>query len=175
VAAVGWRWTPGIYGAVGGRHESYGVTFGEIRRVARRFAVFALLLFLAVVIARPEHFLDWPRHRPFTWLAVMMAYPLASVVPQEMLYRGVIFGRIQAFGGSDRTAVWLSAVSFSALHAIYGNVCAVVLTLIGGWFFADTYRRTRSLPLVCVEHALYGNLIFTIGLGDCFSNLPAVA
>ncbi len=38
----------------------------------------------------------------------------------------------------------------------------------GGWLFADTYRQSRSLWLVCLEHALYGDLIFTIGLGTFF-------
>jgi hypothetical protein len=43
-----------------------------------------------------------------------------------------------------------------------------LLTLIGGWFFAETYARTRSMRLVWLEHALYGCLVFTIGLGDYF-------
>jgi len=38
----------------------------------------------------------------------------------------------------------------------------------GGWLFGGTYRRSRSLGLVCLEHALYGDLIFTVGLGQYF-------
>ena len=40
--------------------------------------------------------------------------------------------------------------------------------MLGGWLFARRYQRTRSLLTVSVEHALYGVLIFTIGLGDLF-------
>ena len=34
--------------------------------------------------------------------------------------------------------------------------------------FATTYQRYRSLALVCLEHAIYGCLIFTLGLGWYF-------
>ena len=45
---------------------------------------------------------------------------------------------------------------------------AVALCVIGGWLFADTYSRTRSLWLASAEHALYGCLVFTVGLGRYF-------
>lgn len=52
------------------------------------------------------------------------------------------------------------------MHAIYRNLAAVGLTLIGGWFFADTFRRTESLRLVC----LYGNLLFATSMWPYFSH-----
>jgi hypothetical protein len=61
-----------------------------------------------------------------------------------------------------------SALVFAWLHMIFRNHLAVILTLVGGWFFAQTCARTHSLRLVCLEHSLYGNLIFTIGLGNYF-------
>ena len=45
-----------------------------------------------------------------------------------------------------------------------------VESLIGGWFFADTYRRSGSLSLVCLEHTLYGSFVFAIGLWPFFSH-----
>ncbi len=42
------------------------------------------------------------------------------------------------------------------------------MTIVGGWIFASRYRRTRSLFTVSVEHALYGMLVFTVGLGQYF-------
>jgi membrane protease YdiL (CAAX protease family) len=65
----------------------------------------------------------------------------------------------------------ISALIFAWMHLIFRNPLAVILTLVGGWFFAQTYARTRSLRLVCLEHALYGNLIFTIGLGEYFCKI----
>jgi hypothetical protein len=44
----------------------------------------------------------------------------------------------------------------------------VLLTLAGGWLFARRYQRTRSLLAASVEHALYGVLAFTVGLGTLF-------
>ena len=42
------------------------------------------------------------------------------------------------------------------------------LLAVGGLMFANTYRRTNSLFLVSLEHALYGNTLFFIGLGWFF-------
>jgi hypothetical protein len=61
-----------------------------------------------------------------------------------------------------------SAAAFGFAHLMFGTVASVALTLVGGWLFARTYQRTRSLLAASVEHALYGVLAFTIGLGDLF-------
>lgn len=63
-----------------------------------------------------------------------------------------------------------SALAFGWMHLVYGNLVAIGLTLAGGWYFADTYAKTGSLRLATLEHALYGNLLFTIGLGGFFSH-----
>lgn len=48
------------------------------------------------------------------------------------------------------------------------NWLAVAMTMAGGGLFAWRYDRSRSLAAVWVEHALWGCLIFTIGLGRYF-------
>ena len=58
-----------------------------------------------------------------------------------------------------------SGLLFAFSHVVFRNWPAMALTLIGGVLFATTYRRTRSLLVCLVEHALYGLLIFTVGLG----------
>jgi membrane protease YdiL (CAAX protease family) len=151
------------------RHVRTRVVKSELKRVLLRFAASTVLLSCAVALVAPEEFLAWPRERPLFWLAVIVLYPALSVLPQEMIYRRWLFQRLRPLVRSNRCAVWVSALAFAAMHAIYRNAPAVALTLIGGWFFADTYRRTGSLRLVCLEHALYGVLVFTIGLGDHFS------
>lgn len=149
------------------------VALAEIERVVARFALATIVLMGAVALAAPARLFDWPSERPELWLSVVVAYPILSVLPQELIYRRWLFERLQSIGAAERHFVWLSAVAFGLLHALFRNVPAVALTLVGGWFFADTFRRTGSLWLVCVEHALYGLLIFTIGLGDFFiGHLP---
>jgi membrane protease YdiL (CAAX protease family) len=54
------------------------------------------------------------------------------------------------------------------VHIIFGNWLAIALCLIGGFLFSFTYRNTGSLLLTCVDHALFGNFLFTIGLGKYF-------
>lgn len=136
------------------------------RRIALRFLAGGVALTALVAATLPERFLDLPRERPELWLVVMIAYPIFSVVPQELLYRTFFFHRYKRLLGAS---TWLvSAAVFGWAHLIFGNWIAVVLTIIGGGLFADTFRRTRSLGLASLEHALYGQLIFTIGLGRYF-------
>jgi membrane protease YdiL (CAAX protease family) len=61
-----------------------------------------------------------------------------------------------------------SAFAFGYAHIIFLNWIAVAMTTFGGFLFARDYTRHRSLSLVCLEHALYGCLIFTVGLGRFF-------
>lgn len=142
----------------------------ELRRVALRFAVCAMLLGASMAWLAPERLFDLPRERPGVWLAILALYPALSVFPQEVLYRRFFFHRVRRLLGSETAGVWESAIVFAAMHAIFRNGYAVVLSLVGGWLFADTYRRTGSLRLVCLEHALYGCMLFTFGLGDYFSH-----
>jgi membrane protease YdiL (CAAX protease family) len=59
----------------------------------------------------------------------------------------------------------VSAFAFSYMHIVFRNPAAMGLTLIGGVLFAITYEDTESLIISIFEHALYGNFLFTIGLG----------
>ncbi len=67
------------------------------------------------------------------------------------------------------TVLWLvSGIGFGFAHIVFDNWVAPALCAIGGLIFAHTYRRTRSLALASFEHALYGDLVFTLGLGRYF-------
>jgi hypothetical protein len=56
------------------------------------------------------------------------------------------------------------------MHIIFGNVIAPLLTIPGGYLFCRTYARTGSLPAAAIEHAVYGDIVFTVGLGVYFYN-----
>lgn len=136
--------------------------------VIRRFLLVSLLLVLLAWLLMPEHFLDLPRYRPSLWLMIIIGYPLLSVYPQELLFRGFFFARYQGVFGSEKATTLASALLFSWMHIVFANVYAVVLSFIAGCFFSTTYQRTRSLRLVSLEHSLYGALIFTLGYGHLF-------
>jgi membrane protease YdiL (CAAX protease family) len=116
----------------------------------------------------PGSFLSFPRERPGLWVLVMVLYPLLSVWPQEMVYRAFIYHRYAPIFGASGGYILASALAFGYMHIIFINPAAVALSVPGGWLFARNYARNRSLALASVEHALYGCLIFTTGLGRFF-------
>ncbi|MGF1635383.1 MAG: CPBP family intramembrane glutamic endopeptidase [Phycisphaerae bacterium] len=128
----------------------------------------AVALLAGVWLLEPARLFYLPMERPVVWLVVMTAYPLVSVWPQELLYRTFFFHRYETVLGGRWPTLLLSAATFGWMHVLFLNWVAVVLTLIGGLIFAWRYDHTRSTLAVSVEHALYGQWIFTIGLGWYF-------
>jgi len=140
----------------------------EWQRILRIYVVAVICLIGVLWLTRPEALFSLVMRRPQLWLLVMIAYPLISVFPQELIYRAFFFERYRPLFGRGN-AMWLgSAVAFSFGHIVFHNMPAVALTLIGGWLFAQTYARTNSLRAVLAEHALYGWAIFTVGYGEFF-------
>lgn len=136
--------------------------------ILARFVVLGGLTTLLVWALIPEHFLGFPRTAPALWIRVMLLYPILSVVPQELIWRAFFFRRYRAIFSSTTSMLAASAASFAFVHVLLENMIAVVLTMVGGVLFARTYHRTKSLAAASLEHALYGCLVFTIGLGWYF-------
>ncbi len=139
-----------------------------LKPVLKRFALIAPLCALAVWWLAPAAFLSFPLQRPGFWLLVMALYPVLSVWPQELIYRSFLFYRYRAIFGAGAGYVAASALAFGYAHLIFLNGLAPAMTVAGGALFADSYRRNRSLALACLEHALYGCLVFTLGIGRYF-------
>ncbi len=134
------------------------------------FKSLAIFVFLGITvfIIIPESFFEFPRQRPGIWLIVMLLYPFLSALPQELIYRELFFHRYEKLFSRGWPMVVMSALSFGFLHIIYDNWWAVGLSLAGGFLFARTYEKTDSLWWVAVEHAIYGCLVFTVGMGRYF-------
>jgi len=141
------------------------ITGRQIRLILARFMALGTLLVLWVVVLEPDRLFGFPRMRPRLWLIVVCLYPVLSVYPQGIAYRAFVMQRYGELFGCGWKGVVASALAFSFAHITYWNPVAVFLTFAGGLLFAATYVRTRSIILSGIEHALYGNLIFTIGLG----------
>lgn len=142
-----------------------GALRGEARRIGLRFLALGAALAAGVAALRPELFLALPLERPGEWALFLVAYPLLSVYPQEVAYRTFFYHRYAGLFGGPASRVAANAALFGAMHVVYGNALAVVLTALGGLLFAGTYERTRSTAAASAEHALYGALVFTLGLG----------
>jgi uncharacterized protein len=140
----------------------------NLPRLLLRDAVFLVLLGLAVRFFAPQLLFSFMKRAPTFWALVMLLYPLLSVYPQELLYRAFFFHRYQPLFGSGWTMLLASACAFGFVHIVFGNALSVALCIIGGFLFALTYQYSGSLILTCIDHALFGNFIFTIGLGQFF-------
>jgi hypothetical protein len=72
--------------------------------------------------------------------------------------------------GHTAPLIVTSAATFGYMHAIFPGLplLAVAMTFVGGLIFAWRYHITRSLLITWIDHALWGGLIFTIGLGFAF-------
>lgn len=145
-----------------------GLTAKEMRGIFLRFIPGIFILGGLTRIFLPEHFLSFPLEVPLFWGMVMILYPLVSVYPQELIFRTFFFHRYRSLFPSKYGMITASAVAFGMYHLFFCNPVAPVLSLAGGFLFARTYDRTHSTAAVCLEHALWGDLIFTVGLGVYF-------
>lgn len=119
------------------------------------------------LLLTPDSLFGFVQARPLLWLLVICLYPFLSALPQEFIYRRFFHARYApVFGESG--VIWASTIAFSFLHIIYLNIPSVALTFIAGGIFAKNYRRTGSLTTVALEHAFYGIIAWTVGLGVFF-------
>jgi uncharacterized protein len=151
-----------------GRWHVAAFTRANVGTMLARFAVCALLIMAATAFFKPDMLFGFIREKPVLWALVMVLYPLISVVPQEIIYRRYVFARFSRLFASPMLLMLVSGLAFGFAHVVFDNSVAPALCAVGGLMFAYTYHKTRSLALVCVEHALYGNFIFTVGLGRYF-------
>jgi uncharacterized protein len=130
----------------------------------------ALIAVLGILVwqLRTDLLFSLPKRSPVLWAAIMILYPILSVYPQEILFRAYFFQRYTPIFGGGWGIVVASALAFGFVHIIFGSWISIVLSTIGGLLFALTYMKSGSLLLTCIEHALFGDFIFTIGLGQFF-------
>lgn len=134
-----------------------------------RFSVFALLLTPLMLLFAPEAYLPEHMRQGTMWLHLLVGYSVFSVIPQAVIYRVYFFHRFRDLLNNDEALILLNALLFSFLHIVYHNWLALVLTLVGGIVFAFTYLHSKSFAVTAIEHALYGETLFLIGLGSFFT------
>lgn len=128
-----------------------------------------IILILGIVIVQlwhPEYLFKVPINQPLLWLTILFVYSFFSVIPQEIVYRKFFFWRYESLFKNKKLFLFLNVICFSLCHLFFKNIWVILVTLAGGLFFTYTYHKTGNLKLVSIEHALYGNLVFTVGLGN---------
>lgn len=136
--------------------------------IAIPFLLFGTALTVFTAQYMPELFTSFPRGKPMLWWMVMCLYPLLAALPQELIFRVFFFQRYKDLFASSQSLIFFNGLSFGLFHLFYANWYAPILSVFGGWLFAYRYSVTQSLPIVALEHSLWGNLLFTIGLGWYF-------
>ncbi len=129
-----------------------------------------LALGAAIMLATRPEALGWLiRYNPQLMLAIALAYPILSALPQELVFRPLFFRRYGAIlPGSDTVAVWLNATIFSLAHLMYWSWIVAGMTFVGGLVFAYSYRIRRNFPEAVLAHSLAGVAVFALGLGVYF-------
>ena len=148
--------------------QGRAITRAVLRPMLLRFVVLSALMAVGTALWVPENLFNFVRAMPWFWALVMLLYPLLSVVAQEVIYRWFFMARYAPLFPTPRLMMLVSSLAFAAGHLIFNNWVAPLLCLFGGAIFAATYARHRSLAVVSLEHALYGDFLFTIGLGMYF-------
>jgi len=143
--------------------------------IVLRWAAASVLMYFFLLWYAPDRLFFLISQRPELLLALFFLYPVISALPQEFIFCKFIFRRYERFFGRRLGMVWASAIIFAFAHILYINPVAPLLSLIGGYIFAQTYRKTGSLALVTLEHSLYGNSLFILGLGWYFYGGSVVA
>lgn len=133
------------------------------KTVLLRFVVIGVSLTLFTYFFYRPMFFGVLINNPKLWLLILFVYSLFSVTLQELVYRTFFFERYAAIFKKTSLMILVNGLVFSLGHIFFKN--EVVLTFIGGVLFALTYLKTKSTLLVCIEHAVYGFWLFTVGIG----------
>ena len=145
-----------------------GPVLSEWRIILGFWFVSALACTAFVFAIDPDLFLNFVLYRPELWLMVMIAYPILSAWPQEIIYRTLFFERYQALFPGTALLIFVNGAVFGFGHLFYDNWITISMTAIGGMVMGWAYLRNRSTTLAWVLHASAGQLVFTAGLGRFF-------
>jgi uncharacterized protein len=125
-----------------------------------------VILFAWVLV--PQRLFMFPIQRPFFWLLVMALYPILSALPQELVLRSYFHRRYGELFPTYAVMIAVNSICFCWIHVMFHNWVSPTLCAIAGALFALSYAQHRSLKWAAFEHAAYGCMVFTVGIGFYF-------
>jgi membrane protease YdiL (CAAX protease family) len=128
----------------------------------------AVLMLGFVLFFDRENLFNLPRANIWLYLGLCLFYPLFSAFGQEIIYRTFLSKRYSLILPKGWQFVLASALTFSFMHIVYYNPVSLILTFMGGIYFAVNYRITRSVLFTSVLHGIFGIMMFGVGLGQYF-------
>ena len=144
------------------------VNWQNLRLILLRFLLAVLAMIAFTAWYDPDRLFVLFHAHPEIIPRILVLYPVLSALPQEFVFCTFFFWRYGTLFNTPRRIILASAAAFAFAHVLFINPVAPPLSLIAGLIFAQTYQKTRSLALVTLEHGLYGNALFLIGLGWYF-------
>jgi len=145
------------------------ITFSTLpywKPVLFRFALLIICTTLFMYFVELENLFAVVRKIPLMWVIITLFYSIFSVYPQEFLYRSFFFTRYEQLFKKKYVLIAINAIVFSLGHIMFKNLLVLILTLLGGFVFAVTYHKTKSLLFTTIEHSIYGSWLFTVGMGE---------
>lgn len=139
-----------------------------LTKLCIRFTISSLVITFFILLLLPQS-IHTVQLKFSNWISNAYNYLILSVIPQEILYRAFFFHRYPLLFKKGYNPVLLSTLTFSFAHIVYVNGMAIIVTLIGGYFFSSTYNKSRSLLITIFEHFIYGIMIFSTGIGGILS------
>ena len=136
------------------------------KRTLVTFVCIAIVTSAFVYFKAPESLFYVPLNNPKLFVVILMVYAFLSVWPQEVIYRTFFFERYASLFKDEKLLIFVNAIVFSLAHLFFKNTLVLILTFIGGIIFGLSYLKFKSTTLVSIEHALYGNWLFTVGMGE---------
>lgn len=119
-----------------------------------------LNLFLGLTFL-PRYFPGYEEAQAQMYHCSLVSQVMASVVSapvlEELLMRGLVYGRIRSAFSSSRAAMLLSALIFGLFH---GNVVQGIYAFFLGLFFAQVYESFRSLIPAVIAHGAANGATF---------------
>jgi membrane protease YdiL (CAAX protease family) len=144
------------------------VNADAMKPMLKRFAMASVGMVIFLYFYNPDRLFYLPLQKPEFVPFLLAFYPVFSALPQEFIFCSFFFLRYARYFGSGRGMIASSTIIFAYVHVLYINPVAPTLSLIGGYIFAQTFMKSKSLALVTIEHGLYGNMLFLTGLGWYF-------
>ncbi|WP_436911270.1 CPBP family intramembrane glutamic endopeptidase [Halosimplex marinum] len=106
-------------------------------------------------------------NRPVLWAVAIPALYLFAAPAEELLYRGVVQGRLRPHLGTAGV-VLVSGLAFGLMHGVMGLVSStdrvvhwIASTGVGGAVWALAYERTENLAVTAVSHAMSWTISFS--------------
>lgn len=130
--------------------------------------IVTLMMWLVVYIFDRENLLNLPKANFRIWLILCILYPVFSAYGQEIIYKTFIYYRYRLIFRTNVLFILASSISFSFVHIVYFSYVSIILTFLLGLYLAKTWLKTRSVLLTTLLHGLFGDIVFTIGLGGYF-------